>query len=482
MFDFMIYIIGSGVAGLSAAVSLKKSGYGVIVITKKIDGGSTYIAKGGIAAAIGNDDSPELHAKDTIIVGEGISDEKVVNYVTSEAPKAVKTLEEWGFEFESDLRLEGGHSRRRILHKTDETGREIYIFLMRKAKELGIKIVEDELLSIKVKDEKITGFVTKNRGIIEAEKIVLATGGYGYLWKYTSNPSTNTGDGIAIAFRAGALVADMEFVQFHPTVTSMGGETFLLTETLRGEGAILINDKGERFTFRYHEKGELAPRDVLARAVYMEYLNGRKVYMDLSRISDFEERFPGLNRYLKKHGKDKNYKIPVFPAAHFVNGGIRVNMRGETNIKGLYAVGEVSDTGFHGANRLASNSLIEALVFGINMPAYIDKWEGLEVYDGEIVKVKLHEGNNGAIEDIKNLNWENVGIIRSEEKLSKALEFYSKLDTLSTTTDSNAALVSFLTTYAALIRKESRGNHYRIDYPNKDDINWKKRIYFSVAK
>lgn len=477
----MIYVIGNGIAGLAAAVSLKKNGYKVIIITKKITGGSTYIAKGGIAAAVGNDDSPEIHAKDTLKVGDGLSDEKVVNYVTSEAPKAVKTLEEWGFKFEPDLRLEGGHSRRRVLHKTDETGREIYNFLMGKAKELDIPIIEDELLAIRVKEEKVTGFATKNLGIIDAEKIVLATGGYAYLWKYTSNQFTNTGDGIAIAFRAGALVADMEFVQFHPTVTSLDGETFLLTETLRGEGAILINDKGERFAFKYHEKGELAPRDVLARAIYTEYLNGRQVYMDLSKIHNFEEKFPVLNSYLRKHGKDKNHKIPVFPAAHFVNGGVRVNIRGETNIKGLYAIGEVSDTGLHGANRLASNSLAEALVFGINLPTYINKWEGLQIDDGEIIKIRLHEGNIANLEEIRNINWENVGIVRNEEKLSKALDYYAKVDMLTARTESNAALVSFLTAYAALLRKESRGNHYRTDYPNKDE-KWRKRIYFSACK
>ena len=479
MFDKMIYVIGNGIAGLSAAISLFNSGYKVTVITKNITGGSTYIAKGGLAAAVGENDSPEIHAKDTIIVGDGLCDEKAVSYVTKEAPLAVEILEKWGFRFASDLRLEGGHSRRRVLHKTDETGRDIYDFLMYKAKQLGIQLVEDRVKSLKVENNEIKGFITERRGEISADKIILATGGYGYLYKYSSNQSTNIGDGMAIAFRAGAFLADMEFVQFHPTVTALDDETFLLTETLRGEGAKIINDKGERFTFKYHEKGELAPRDVLSRAIYSEYLKGNKVFMDLSNIENFEEKFPVVNNYLKRHNLSVIDKIPIFPGAHFVDGGIRVNTRGETNIEGLYAIGEVSDTGLHGANRLASNSLAEGLVFGINISNYIDKWEGLYFNDGEIYSLQLTNGNLIDINEIRTINWENIGIVRNEEKLNKAISIYTHADTFSTNENSNAALVSLLTAKAAEIRKESRGNHYREDYPSKDN-KWKKRIYFKI--
>jgi L-aspartate oxidase len=475
----MIYVAGSGIAGLSAAISLFNSGYKVTIITKNITGGSTYIAKGGLAAAVGENDSPEVHAKDTLIVGDGLSDEKAVNYVTKEAPLAVEVLEKWGFNFASDLRLEGGHSRRRVLHKTDETGRDIYDFLMNKVRELNIPLVEDRISTLKVKDNKLTGFVTKERGEINADKLILATGGYAYLYEYSSNQSTNTGDGIAIAFRAGALIADMEFVQFHPTVTAIDGETFLLTETLRGEGAKIINDKGERFAFKYHEKGELAPRDILSRAIYLEYLKGNKVFMDLSGIEDFEKKFPVVNKYLNRHNLTFKDKIPIFPGAHFVDGGIRVNIRGETNIEGLYAIGEVSDSGLHGANRLASNSLAEGLVFGVNMSRYIDKWEGLYINDGEIYSLQLNSGDPITISDIREINWENVGIVRNKEKLNKAISIYTKVDTLSNDENSNAALVSLLTAKAAEIRKESRGNHYREDYPHKDN-KWKKRIYFNI--
>ncbi|EWG06885.1 MAG: L-aspartate oxidase [Candidatus Aramenus sulfurataquae] len=475
----MVLVIGTGIAGLSAAVSLKKAGLRVKVITKKLTGGSTYIAKGGLAAAVGKDDSPEIHAKDTLIVGDGLCDEKAVHYVTKEAPRAVEVLESWGFKFADDLRLEGGHSRRRVLHKTDETGRDIYDFLMTKLKELEVPLLEDRVVSLKVSDEKVEGVIAERSGVVYDDKIVLATGGYAYLFKYTSNQPTNVGDGMAIAFKAGALLSAMEFVQFHPTVTSIDGEVFLLTETLRGEGAILVNSKGERFAFKYHEKGELAPRDVLSRAIYSELLKGERVYMDLTKIYDFERKFPVLNNFLKRHGLSQSSKIPVFPGAHFVDGGVRVNLRGETNVKGLYAIGEVSDTGLHGANRLASNSLAEALVFGVNLPSFIDKWEGLYVDDGDVIELGLRNGNKFSIEEIRKTNWENVGIIRNEERLEKAVFVYSSADTCSLDEEANAALVSLLTAIAANTRKESRGNHFREDFPQRDD-RWKKRIYFKV--
>ncbi|BCU70465.1 L-aspartate oxidase [Stygiolobus caldivivus] len=476
----MIYIIGSGIAGLSAAVALKIAGYKVTVITKKIDGGSTPIAKGGIAVAISSDDSPEIHAEDTIRVGDGLCDVKTVRYVTQEGRHAIETLESWGFEFEKGLRLEGGHSKRRVMFKTDETGGEIFRFLLNKAKYLGIPVIEDKVTDLIVKDNTIRGFVTAGRGIInDAEKVVLATGGYAYLFEYTSTQPTNIGEGMALAFKAGAILSDMEFIQFHPTVAKLDGETFLMTETLRGEGAKVVNENGERFLFNYHPKGELAPRDILSRAIYMEMLKGHNAFMDLRDIDNFDQKFPVVSAYLKRHNKDpKKDLIPISPAAHFVDGGVRVNIRGETSINNLYAIGEVSDSGLHGANRLASNSLLEGLVFGVNLPYYVElEWEGISTNDGIINSIRVIDDSSSPsslpLEQIRKLNWENLGIIRNHERLNKLTSIYypsrSRPD----------ILVSYLAALAADIRTESRGNHYREDFPNKDP-KWEKRIYFRV--
>ncbi|AKA74220.1 L-aspartate oxidase [Saccharolobus solfataricus] len=471
----MIYIFGSGLAGLSAAISLHKSGYKVTIISKKINGGSSYWAKGGIAAAVGNDDSPELHKIDTLEVGDGLCDSKTVDYVTREIRYVVSTVEKWGFKFDDDLRLEGGHSKRRILHKTDDTGREITNFLLNLAKKKGINLIEDKLLALKVKDGKVAGFITEKGGSFDAEKVVLATGGYGYLFKFTSNPSTNIGDGIAIAFKAGALVSDTEFVQFHPTVTTFDGQAYLLTETLRGEGAILVNERNERFVFKYDSRGELAPRDVLSRAIYDQYKKGHTVYIDLSPIEDFDRKFPILSNYVKRYGK----RLQVFPGVHYTIGGIRVNTRGESNIKGLYAIGEVTDTGLHGANRLASNSLAEDLVYGVNLVRYIDNWEGLSIDDvKEVIEVRLRNSSNRlSLEEIREYNWNYLGIVRNGEGLDKLVKIYESNDTF----NDNASLVSLLSAKGALLRTESRGAHYREDYPNK---SWEdgKRIYFMVSR
>ncbi|MFP3483464.1 MAG: FAD-dependent oxidoreductase [Caldivirga sp.] len=479
----MIYIIGSGIAGLSAALSLHKSGHRVTIITKKIKGGSSYEAKGGVAAAISPDDSPELHAEDTLKVGDGLCDTAVVNYVTSEIPKVINTIEDWGFKFDPDLRLEGGHSRRRVLHRLDETGRELSTFLLNLAIKEGIPIVEDELIAIKVKDNEVRGFVTKASGeVSDVDKLVLATGGYAYLWEYSSNPPTNMGDGVAIAFRAGAYVSDMEFVQFHPTVTIADGDVFLLTETLRGEGAMLVNNLGERFAFKYDERGELAPRDILARAIYMEYLKGNSVFLDLTNVKDLESRFPSVASFLSRHGLRRD-KVPVFPAAHFTVGGVRVNTRGESSVRNLYAIGEVADTGLHGANRLASNSLAEALVFGVNLPQYIDEWVGFVPSDGIVEAVKINGNGELSIGEIRRINWLRLGIVRDGEGLADAVKKYEKVNMHALGEDwSNAALVSYLTAKAALTRCESRGSHYRVDCPFKSN-NWAgRRVYLVMAR
>ncbi len=477
----MVVIVGTGVAGLSAAVSLKRNGYNVRLVTKKITGGSTYIAKGGAAASLAEDDSPELHAQDTLKVGDGMCDVRAVDYVTKEAPSAIHELEKWGFQFDPDLRLEGGHSRRRVAHRTDETGREFYEFLMKEVNKEKIPILEDRLKALLVKDNEVKGIITEG-STIEDDKVVLATGGYAYLFKFSSTQSTNVGDGMAVAFDAGALLGDMEFVQFHPTVTSIEGEVFLLTETLRGEGAVLVNDKGERFAFNYDKRGELAPRDVLSRAIYDQYNKGNKVFMDLKGIKGLEDKFPVLISFLKRHNRTSSDLLQVFPGAHFVDGGVRVNVRGETTLKGLYAIGEVSDSGLHGANRLASNSLIEGLVFGMNLHRYIDEWEGFYPEDGTVVSLTEWKGRKASIDELREVNWNNVGIVRNKEKLEKAISYYKGVDTSSSCEESKASLISYLTAYSALMRDESRGNHFREDFPFHKKEWEGKRIYFRIAK
>jgi len=476
----LIYILGSGIAGLSSAISLKLAGHKVTIITKKIDGGSTPIAKGGIAVPLGVDDSAEKHIQDTLRVGKNLCDYKIVEYVVREGLKVVEILQKLGFNFDKDLRLEGGHSSRRVLHKGDETGREIWNFLYKKALDLHIPIVIDELTLILSKNNKVYGFATRNRGRIEnIDKLVLATGGYGYLFAYTSNKETNLGEGIALGFKAGALVSDMEFIQFHPTVTSLDGEAFLLSETLRGEGGIIVNEKGERFLYKYDERGELAPRDIIARAIYFEMINGHKIYMDLSKIEDFEKNFPTLSNYLRRHGYDhQSSLIPIFPGAHYTIGGLRVNLKGETNVENLYAIGEVSDSGLHGANRLASNSLLESLVFGFNLQNYVDEcWEGVQASGGITYELQVRETrdeNTINVRDIQKINWESLGIVRNEEAIRKAIEVYRRHST-------NEAIISHMIGLASLIRSESRGVHFRSDYPEEKEEWNGKRIYFLMS-
>lgn len=464
----MIVVMGSGIAGLSAALSLAMAKYEVVVVTKSVAGGSTPIAKGGIAAAIGRDDSPEVHFQDTVKTGKGLCDETSVRYFTHLGVKAVQTLMDLGFRFDMELWLEGGHSRRRVLHKTDETGGEIHKFLYHKVLEYNVRIVEATLLGIKVSQGRAKGVVT-DKGEIEAEKVVIATGGYNYVFKYSTSFG-NVGEGIARAFEAGALVADMEMVQFHPTVTEDG---FLMTETLRGEGAMLVNDKGERFAFKYDERGELAPRDVLARAIYLEYMRGNQVFLDLSPVKNLKERFPVVYRYLATHGlKDR---VKVVPAAHFTIGGILTNFKGQSSVENLFAVGEAADTGFHGANRLASNSLLEGLVMGLNLAEFVeDDWSGPKLRNDVVVEVTLRERNSVSLEEVREGNWRHLGIVRNGAEL---MEWLKELEGR---TAQPWGLVSFLATYGALIRCESRGVHYREDCPEERE-ELRRRIAFQLV-
>jgi L-aspartate oxidase len=458
---------------MSAAISLKMRGFRVRILTKQ-ERGSTYWAKGGMASAVSEDDSAELHIKDTTEVGGGLCDERVVRHLVSLAPKAVEELKGWGFRFDRDLRLEAGHSRRRVLHVGDETGRALWDFLFRKVKELKIPLALDRLVKIKVIDGKVKGVYTERGGFLEVEKVILATGGFAHLFSNTSNPPSSTGEGIAIACRAGAVISDMEFVQFHPTATKIGPQTLLLSETLRGEGARIVDQNGRRFVLDFDDRGELAPRDILSRIIYSHLLAGNRVFLDWSEIEDFHRKFPSLSLSLRDNGSKR---VEIFPVAHFTIGGIRVNERGESSVEGLYALGEVSDTGLHGANRLASNSLMEGLVMGVTIGDHIDQWVGLNLDGQEFRTVVLTRGIKPGLERLRRDNWLHAGIVREGSMLRKYLNQLGDYDTCSLDEESNASLVSRMMVEAALLREESRGVHFRADFPNPDD-GWKKRIYF----
>ncbi|MEM0173564.1 MAG: FAD-dependent oxidoreductase [Sulfolobaceae archaeon] len=474
----MVIIIGAGIAGLSAAISLRKAGYSVKVIYETLFN-SSYYSKGGIAAARSPDDSPELHKLDTISVCEELCDPKVVDYFTKRAVEVVEELEKLGFKFDKELRLEGGHSRRRVHSVGDSTGRALLNFFINKVRELEIPLIQDRVIKLIVKDAKVKGILTENHVQVEDSRVVIATGGYSSLFSLSTNLNSSYGEGIAIAFREGTLISDMEFVQFHPTAAIVNNQVILITETLRGEGAEVINQNGERFLFKYHKRGELAPRDILARAIYEEILRGNKVFIDARKVKDVKEKFPDLYNILLKNGinllKDL---IPIYPAAHYTIGGIRVNYRGESNIYGLYAIGEVSDTGFHGSNRLASNSLTECLVQGFSLPLYIDSWEGLYINDGEIYYYTPHYGKDCNLGEIREINWRYLGIIRNGSGIKEALNYYHECNTIGNNRSSNAALVSSLLALSALYREESRGVHYRSDFPLKSE-KFRKRIYFT---
>ena len=375
-------VVGSGIAGLRAAVEL--AGAGTIIILTKADPteSNTEYAQGGIAAAIGPDDSPTLHAADTLAAGDGLCDERAVQLLVESGPRYTNELLEWGAAFDRDaqgrldLAREGAHSRRRVLHAGDATGREIGRVLWERAvAETSIVVLKDTLaVEAILENGRCVGVryldAGGNAGTALGRATLLATGGAGQVYQETTNPAVATGDGIALAYRAGARLADMEFLQFHPTVLDAGkAPRFLLSEALRGEGARLVNAAGEAFMGRYHPAGDLAPRDVVARSIVRESqrTDGQPVYLSLAQL-DHETvrlRFPMIFATCARLGYDLAHDpIPVGPAAHYLMGGVETDLEGRTSVPGLFAAGEVSCTRVHGANRLASNSLLEGLVFG----------------------------------------------------------------------------------------------------------------------
>ncbi|OGS47001.1 MAG: L-aspartate oxidase [Elusimicrobia bacterium RIFOXYD2_FULL_34_15] len=495
--DFLI--IGSGISGLSLALRLEKSGSVSIITKRNTINSNTFEAQGGIACVCRKKDTFKKHIKDTLIAGDGLCKKEVVELVVKQAPERIEELKNWGVKFDKDVGLEGGHSERRILHSGDNTGKDIETVLDKKVKNRkNIKIFENFVaINLIKKDGRCCGayVLNKDKGLVDtflAKTIILATGGAGKVYLYTSNPDVAVGDGIAMAHRIGCKVANLEFMQFHPTcLYHPEAKSFLISEALRGEGAILIDSKGKRFIKKYHPQKELAPRDIVARAIDAELKKSGDdcVYLDISfkPKSFIKKRFPTIYEKCLSYGIDITKKpIPVVPAAHYLCGGVLTDIFGRTNISGLYAIGEVACTGLHGANRLASNSLLEGLVFSYqaakkiisdkfsNKFPKVESWKKGRATNPDEAIVISHNWD-----EIRRLMWNYVGIVRSNKRLERAL---TRIDILKKEINQyywgfiisqdlielrNIATVSRLMIKSAVARKESRGLHYNIDYPTK---------------
>ncbi|RMD70669.1 MAG: L-aspartate oxidase [Cyanobacteria bacterium J149] len=525
---FDIIIVGSGAAGLYAALCLP-SHFRIALITKdKLKKGASNWAQGGIAAAIDSDDSPLLHLQDTLKAGAGLCDETAVQYLVENATTSIQSLIAMGVEFDRTngglaMTLEAAHSFPRVLHSADTTGKAIASILRQKVLESkNIQVYEQAYalsLWINHQENKCQGLCLLHQNKIQwllAKGVILATGGGGQVFAHTTNPTVSTGDGVALAWRGGALLRDLEFFQFHPTALNVANAPrFLISEAVRGEGAHLIDETGRRFAFDYHPKGELAPRDVVSRAIYSHLQKTcpnpahGKVYLDLRPIDRkrIEYRFPNIINKCQQWGIDLfSQPIPVSPAAHYWMGGVAVDVNNQSSIQGLYAIGETASTGVHGANRLASNSLLECVVFG-------ESFRNLSVDDlaptpdiSFDTKTFDHDWSaeipliQSIRNQLPNLMWEGAGICRTQKGLEDAIAslitWKEELENSSicqlirnispnnnyqlTSVDSENQLklgaetlnlldIGYLILKSAKFRTESRGGHYRLDFPNTDD-------------
>ena len=503
------YIIaGSGIAGLYAALLAQEHG-SVLILTKgSIDECNTRYAQGGIAAAVGPGDSPELHLRDTIEAGAGLVDEEAARILVSEAPERIRDLARFGVPFDSvdgevALGREGAHSHARILHAGgDATGAHIELSLSSLAQMSRIDIKEYCLVEeVLVEGGRAIGVATletrtNTRETYEGRAVVLATGGCGQLYRVSTNPDVATGDGVAVAYRAGAEIMDMEFIQFHPTALAMPGvPVFLISEAVRGEGGLLRDATGRRFMPEYDDRAELAPRDIVARAIHTELATSRSdcVYLDVTHLpaERVSARFPQIYRYCLEHGLDMTEEpIPVSPAAHYLMGGVRTNVWGETTVPGLYACGECACQAVHGANRLASNSLLETVVFARRVV------ERALAAGDEPVAAPLTLGASALPEPrpaeappldragLQALMWEQVGIVRDGDSLARARATLSAWQALALEPIGrpahelvNLALCGRLVAEGALRREESRGAHQRRDFPEPRE-EWRRHIVF----
>jgi L-aspartate oxidase len=517
-------IIGSGIAALRAAVAL--AGAGDVLVLTKADplAGNTGYAQGGIAAAVGPDDSPSTHLADTLAAGDGLCDERAVAVLVEKGPHYVRELIDWGAAFDRDadgrpaLAIEGAHSVRRVLHARDATGREIGRVLWERVKRIANVRVQANARAVGVLVEH--GACVGVRylaadgtiAVARARRTLLATGGAGQVFRETTNPPVATGDGVAIAYNAGAAVADLEFVQFHPTALHVEGQPrFLLSEALRGEGARIVNADGEAFMARVDPLGDLAPRDRVSRAIAREAeRTGREVYLTLQHLGAafVHERFPLISDACRRAGLDlARDRIPIAPAAHYVMGGVLTDLDGRTTIQGLYAAGEVACTGVHGANRLASNSLLEGLVFGARAGAAMRQSSEqtidavtlrslMPVADPLVPSEPMADRPAAPIADasvaaaVQRLMSAEVGVFREARGLGEAVvqleggwrRFVERSEGAPTSLTDDAWRAGSLLTVGRLIaraakrREESRGGHFRLDFPDRDDRQWKRRL------
>lgn len=503
-------VVGSGIAGLYTAYTASKAGGKVVVLTKHtVLDSNTDKAQGGIAAALGAADSPALHLQDTLAAGAGLCDREAVNILVNEGLRRVEELIKLGARFDRNngqlvMGREGAHSRRRILHAAgDATGAEIQRVLTEQAyQNPSIDVRESHfVVDLLVKKNICYGVLAYDLTeqclkVFWGRVVILASGGVGQLYKYNTNPEVATGDGIAMAYRAGAEVMDMEFIQFHPTVLNLPeAPRFLISEAVRGEGAYLCNCHGERFMPRYHEMAELAPRDVVVRAILQEMMKtgAEEVFLNLSHLDAKEIylRFPTIRRTCQTYGLNiERDPIPVTPAAHYMMGGVKTNLYGETSIDGLYACGETACLGVHGANRLASNSLLDGLVFGYRIVERTRRYlAGCRLSRQDFSCTYEAESEDIDYQRLRTslqLTMDRcVGPIRTYGGLNEALVFFAGLGALAGRRAGNweemevrnMLCLAELITEAALIRTESRGGHYRLDFPAPSE-RWRRHIIF----
>ncbi len=504
-------IIGSGIAGVYTALQMDGRVKIAVVTKETLDISNSVLAQGGIAVSLDKEDSPTYHFQDTIYAGAGLCDEETVWALVNEAAGNINALCRYGVNFDRSedhqlaLSREAAHSKNRIIHTGDATGKEVCDTLIRAVLQLeNVKIHEQTFaIDILTEENRCRGLLVYAElageyRLFLSDVVICASGGYGQLYNYTTNPPVATGDGAALAYRAGCRLMDLEFVQFHPTVLyPPENRSFLISEAVRGEGAFLVNSHGERFMPNYHPLAELAPRDVVSRAIFEEIQKHETthVFLDISHKDPeyVRNRFPTIYKTCMKYGIDiTKEKIPVAPAEHYCMGGIKTDAWGRTGVEGFYACGEAACNGIHGANRLASNSLLEGLVFGkriaLEVSRKICENDGqkevrpLSIKNPQVFSEALTDA--GALKaKLRKLMTRNVGIIRNEKKLQDALdqvlEMKEQIKEKAYTTMEQWEFVNMLTlselvVRSALLRKESRGAHYRTDFPQTDNINWKK--------